>query len=155
MSICLEIFVRTGQKNVQTGWNSRKKGNCVSHASRQERSEKHLFWMLGERKCKFQWTSISFHRYIHSNLWGRASRHGDAAPSFLRPLIDLIFLLGILYNLWNKHEFHTLFIHVTAIAPGPIWHATLNDSGPSTMSYPGNRFVISRFHSCASSLEQV
>ena len=26
MSICLEIFVRTGQKNVQTGWNSRKKG---------------------------------------------------------------------------------------------------------------------------------
>ena len=27
---------------------------------------------------------------------------------------------SVFYDLYNKHEFHTLFIHVTAIAPGPI-----------------------------------
>ena len=48
---------------------------------------------------------------------------------------------------YEKSKFHTLFIHVTAIAPGPIWHATLKDSGPSTISYPGNRSMISCFHS--------
>ena len=26
---------------------------------------------------------------------------------------------------------HTRFIQVTAMAPGPMWHATLSDSGPS------------------------
>ena len=40
--------------------NQQKRWNCVSHASRQERSEKHLFWMLEERKWEFQWTNISF-----------------------------------------------------------------------------------------------
>ena len=34
--------------------NQQKRRKCVSHASRQERSEKHLFWMLGERKWEFQ-----------------------------------------------------------------------------------------------------
>ena len=34
--------------------NQQKRENCVSHASRQERSEKHLFWMLSERKWEFQ-----------------------------------------------------------------------------------------------------
>ena len=34
--------------------NQQKRRKCVSYASRQERSEKHLFWMLGERKWEFQ-----------------------------------------------------------------------------------------------------
>ena len=34
--------------------NQQKRRKCVSHASRQERSEKYLFWMLGERKWEFQ-----------------------------------------------------------------------------------------------------
>ena len=46
-------------------------------------------------------------------------------------------------------------MHVTAIAPGPMWHATLSDNGPSSISYPGNLSWISFFHSCASSLLQV
>ena len=78
-------------ENLLIGWTSKKRRNCVSHALRQERSEKHLFWMLGEGKWEFQWTSISLPRYIHSNLWGRAGRHGDAVPPFLRPFFDLIF----------------------------------------------------------------
>ena len=48
-------------------------------------------------------------------------------------------------------QIYTRFIQVTAIAPGPIWHATLRDSGPSTMSYPGKRFMTYCFHSFASS----
>ena len=83
-------------ENVQTGWDSRKKGNCVSHASRQERSEKHLFWMLGERKWEFLWTSIFFPRYIHSNLWGRAGRHGDAVPLFSASALHLTFFVRII-----------------------------------------------------------
>ena len=55
------------------------------------------------------------------------------------------------YTSSDKPEFYNFFIHVTAIAPGPIWHATLRDSGPSTISKPGKRSMISCFHSCASS----
>ena len=90
-----------GMENIQIWWDNRKKGNCVSHASRQERSEKHLFWMLGERKWEFQWTNISFHRYIHSNLWGKAGRHGDAVPLFSAST----FLSDIFYS---KH--HTISV---------------------------------------------
>ena len=32
----------------------------------------------------------------------------------------------------------TFFVHVTAIAPGPIWHATLRERGASMISYCGN-----------------
>ena len=53
MSICSEIVVIIGWKNCQSD-EPAKRRNCVSHALRLERSEKHLFWMLGEWKWEFQ-----------------------------------------------------------------------------------------------------
>ena len=68
-----------------------KKGNCVSHASRQERSEKHLFWMLGGVK----WSPIgrTFDSGVTSIQIFEVERAGMAMQFrlFLRPLIDLIF----------------------------------------------------------------
>ena len=61
-------------------------------------------------------------------------------------------------NLLSAHAYRqifTFFVHVTAIAPGPIWHATLKDNGASMISNCGNIVWISSFHSAASSLPHV
>ena len=83
---------------------------------------------------------VPLHEHFHVSVTGcqraevKRVLHCDATTSAdMDALLSKKLPAAGIYAL-QQIQIYTLFMQVIAIAPGPIWHAMLSDSGPSTSS---------------------